>query len=230
MRNLLLAWTGLLLLSTATASFAGILGEVDQEFIGPGQLASVSMDAVFDRAQTFTVGIAGTLTTVEASLAASGETLPGDELHVDIRPTDASGVPLEDDGSALGSITVLGSRLDDTLDDQNLYALDFSSFEITVSPGDRLAIVARSDVPSASARAFNWGAKIVDGEGYTGGTAWLRASTWDLQSGGEDMGVDLVFRTIVMAPEPGAASALLAVLGALSLVAARRAHAGCTTG
>lgn len=194
--------------------------EVDQEFTGPGTTAAVQMDAVFDRAQTFTVGIGGTLASIEATLASGGSTLPGDALLIDVRPTDVAGAPVEDDGAALGVVTVLGSELTNTLDDENPFALDFSSFDIAVQPGDVLAIVARSDVPFGTARAFSWNGRIVEGVGYAGGSAWIRSNTWALQDGGGGAPVDLVFRTHVIAPEPAATATALAA--SLALFAARR--------
>lgn len=196
--------------------------EVDQEFTGPGTSASVQMDEFFDRAQTFTVGIGGTLASIEATLASGGNTLPGDALLIDVRPTDGAGAPVEDDGAALGVVTVLGSELTNILDDENPFALDFSSFAIAVQPGDVLAIVARSDVPFATARAFSWNARIVAGAGYVGGSAWIRSNTWALQDGGGGAPVDLVFRTHVIAPEPAAVATALAASLALALLAAPR--------
>lgn len=189
---------------------------VDQEFTGPGTEASVSVDEIFPRAQTFTVGTSGTLTRIALSIARGATTLDGDALTIDVRPTDASGIPLDDDGSALATVALLGSQLGNTLDAASLHEIDLTSFGLEVAAGDELAIVARANVPFFGGRAFAWGARVVAGEGYPGGIAWLRTppGSWTLQNDG---GVDLVFRTWV--PEPTAGASVLAAFCAL---AARR--------
>lgn len=210
------SWLPLLLLILAVPAGAD---SVDQEFTGPGTDASVGVDEVFARAQTFTVGANGTLTRIALSIARGGATLDTDELTIDVRPADAGGVPLDDDGSALASVVLLGSDLGNTLDPQNLHEIDLTAFGLAVAAGDELAIVARANVPFLGGRAFAWGARIVSGEGYPGGSAWFRPppETWALQNGG---GVDLVFRTWV--PEPGAAGSALVAFGVLALRARRR--------
>lgn len=195
---------GLLLAVAASAD------QLDQQYRPAEVGATVTMSESFDRAQTFTVGTSGTLTSVHLLIAANFATLPGDVLTIDVRPTDAGGVPVESDGAALGSVTLVGSQLDDTLDTYT--ELDFTPFAIPVTAGDRLAIVARSDAPFLGGRAFAWGGNLVDQGGYPGGTAWVRSSTWALQNGG---GVDLAFETWVEAPEPGAACAASTATAAL---------------
>ena len=197
----------------------GARAAVDQEFTGPGTDATVSMDDVFDRAQTFTVGASGTLTAIELPIAKGGATLPDDALVLDVRGTNGAGVPLEDDGVVLATATVLASQLTQVLDPNAFFAIDLTSFGLTVTPGDELAIVARSTVPFATGRAFAWLAKLVENDGYAGGDAWMRASTWALQNDG---GVDLLFRTVVEAPESPATPAAIAVAVTLASVAARR--------
>lgn len=220
MRNLGIVRMGaLLLLATAAVASAD---ELDQEFLGPGDMAAVTIDDLFDQAQTFTVGIAGTLTTVDASLAKSDFTQASDELIIDVRPTDENGKPLMSDATALGSVTLLGSQLGGLIDDENLFTLDFTSAGIQVAVGERLALVARSTVPFATVRAFHWGAKIVDGEGYPGGSAWRRGNgDWELQTGGTDF-VDLVFRTYVQVPEPAGAALAVVAIATLSAIARGR--------
>jgi hypothetical protein len=209
------AWIGVGLVALPHGARAA----VDQEFTGPGTDATVSMDDVFDRAQTFTVGAGGTLTAIEIPIAKGGATLPDDALVLDVRGTDGAGVPLEDDGAVLATATVLASQLTEVLDPNAFFAIDLSSFAVNVNPGDELAIVARSSVPFATGRAFAWLAKLVENDGYAGGDAWMRASTWSLQNDG---GVDLLFRTVVEAPESTAAQAAIAGVITLASVAARR--------
>lgn len=210
MRSLLLS---LLLIASASAASGD---EVDQEFTGPGTDATVQIDEAFPRAQTFTVGTSGTLTRIAISLARGGSSLDTDQVTIDVRPTDENGVPLSDDGSALAAVTIPATQMTQLLDPENLLEIDLSIFAVAVASGERLAIVARSDVPFLGGRAFNWLARIVTGDGYPGGTAWYRPTTesWQVQPGPGD-GVDLVFRTWV--PEPGATLSAAVACGALAL-------------
>jgi len=176
----------------------------------------VQVNEAFPRAQTFTVGASGTLTRIAISLARGGTSLDTDQVTIDVRPTDESGAPLADDGSALATVTIPATQLTQLLDPENLFEIDLSTFALAVQSGERLAIVARADVPFLGARAFNWLARIVTGEGHPGGIAWYRPTpeSWQLQPG-LDGGVDLVFRTWV--PEPGALASALAAFGALAV-------------
>lgn len=212
MRSLLLPLLPLLLAFASAAS----ADEVDQEFTGPGVDASVSVDELFPRAQTFTAGENGILTRIALSIARGGATLDSDAITIDVRPTDANGTPLVDDGSALASVTLDATHFGGLLDPATLFEIDLASFAIEVAPGDRLAIVARAPVPFFGGRAFALGARVVAGEGHPGGSAWYRPSpeSWQPQPGG-DGGVDLVFRTWV--PEPGAALSTAVAIAALAL-------------
>lgn len=213
MRSLLLP---LLLVAFAFAPSPASADQVDQEFTGPGVDASVSVDEVFPRAQTFTAGATGILTRIALSIARGGTSLDTDTITIDVRPTDASGAPLVDDGSALASVTFDATHFGGVLDPGALFEIDLASFAIEIAPGDRLAIVARAPVPFFGGRAFALGARVVTGEGHPGGAAWYRPSpeAWQLQPGVEG-GVDLVFRTWV--PEPGAALSAAAAIAALAL-------------
>lgn len=212
--------SGVLVLLAFALATPALGDEVDQEFSGPGADASVSVDEVFPRAQTFTVSLGGTLTRIALAAARGGATLDTDVLTLDVRPTDETGAPLLDDGSALVTLAVPATELTGVIDFANLVDFDVSGAGIVVAPGEVLAIVANADVPFFGARAFALGAKIVSGEGYAGGEAWFRPSpdAWQPQPGG-DGAVDLAFRTWV--PEPGTAASALA---ALAVLATRRAR------
>jgi hypothetical protein len=197
--------------------------QLDQSFEGPGAVATVDVRDDFSRAQTFTVGVDGLLTRVALVIGKSAETFDTDEVRVDVRPTDESGTPLEDPGSALASVTVPASQLANVLDPGDPLEIDLSAAGVQVTAGQRLALVASSDVPFGELRAFSWYGFLVPAGGYAGGDAWLHPNpgTWALQNGG---GVDLFFRTYVEAPEPlpGAAAAA----AGLALAALGRAGSG----
>jgi hypothetical protein len=195
--------------------------QIDQSFEGPGTVATVDVREDFSRAQTFTVGLDGVLTRVALVIGKSAETLDGDEVRLDVRPTDESGAPLEDPGSALAVVTILGSELANVLDPGDPFEVDLSASGVQVTAGQRLAIVTSSDVPFGQFRAFSLYGFLVGTEGYAGGDAWIHPNpgTWALQNGG---GVDLFFRTWVEVPEPAAGPAAAAL--ALAVVARRKAR------
>jgi hypothetical protein len=200
------------------AAAAASADQLDQSFAGPGTAATVRVSADFARAQTFTVGLDGTLTRIAIPIGKSDLTLDTDELTIDVRPTDGGGAPLESAASALATATVLGSQLTGSLDPGNPFEIDLSAAGVQVTAGQQLAIVASSDVPFLGSRSFAWYAYLVTGDGYPGGDAWFDPSSWALQDGG---GVDLVFESYVEVPEP-AAGACAATALAVACALARR--------
>jgi hypothetical protein len=209
------------ILSWLIAAGAVSADQLDQSFGGPGTAATVSVNASFARAQTFTVGLDGTLTRIAIPIGKSDLTLDTDELTVDVRPTDGGGAPLESAASALVTATVLGSQLTEFLDPENPFEIDVSAAGVQVTAGQQLAIVASSDAPLEGSRSFHWYAYLVQGDGYPGGDAWIDPSVWALQNGG---GVDLDFETWVEVPEPAAGACAAAAL-AVACALARRATA-----
>lgn len=207
-RSLLLALVALALAANARTD------QLDQSYAGGvGIQGSVEPNAVFARAQTFTVGISGTLSRVRLATAQGG-LQPGIELTLDVRPTDEAGTPLLDPGSALGSLVVDATLFPSTQID--LWDFDFASQAIPVVAGQQLAIVARSNL--AFDEEGSLGLAVELGGAYAAGEAWVGTSSWSLQDGG---GVDWIFETWVEAPEPEGAT--LAALLALYALSRRRA-------
>ena len=204
----------LMLLALATPVRAA---EVDQEFTGPASTRLCRSTRSFLRAQTFTVGRAGTLTQVDLSLALGPATLATDEILFDVRPTDESGTPFADDGSALAVVAIPATQLTGVLDPGDLFEIDLSTFALQVAPGDRLAIVARAAVPFFGGRAFSAGAASSPATAIPGASPGIGRRPRPGSCSPDGDGVDLVFRTWV--PEPGALASALAAFGAL---AARR--------
>ena len=186
--------------------------ELDQvSVLGEGEVGSISVNEFFSRAQTFTVGRSGVLTRVRLVLG-QADTMPGDALRFDVRPTTESGAPVASDASALGSVVVPEDEIPLSPGLNPNFDVDFSAQQILVTEGERLAIVARSDVPFDSNRSF---AIIVSvGSSYADGDAWFGFPDWVLQDV-SGPGTDWIFETYV--PEPdGAAAGALAALVALA--------------
>ena len=203
--------TVLLIFITTGASRAD---QVDQEFFGTVQGASVSVSSDFDRAQTFTVGITGFLTRIELPLGKSLDTPDASELQIDIRPSDQFGVPLEDDSSVLATAVVLGSEVDTVAGVNILYEIVFDPGAPAVSQGDILAIVLTSDVSRVvPVESFRWVGDAAGG--YAGGDHFNRSASWNSQGD-----FDAAFRTYV--PEPSGAATAGAALAALVALAGRR--------
>lgn len=198
------------------AASPGRADVLDQSYLGPDE-GIVNVSTTFSRAQTFQVGVGGVLTRLGLVIV-SNNVIEGDELTIDVRPTDESGAPLLDDGSALGSVVVPATLLPTQLVGVERYEIDFSSLAIGMVAGERLAIVARSNLSQESSRQVMWVAHLSDDGGYDAGDAWLRGGGgWLLQDGG---GTDLLFETFVEVPEPAGCTAV--ALGALLALHRRR--------
>lgn len=165
----------------------------------------------FGLAQTFTVGITGTLTGVEFH-GLKFDNTTGD-LTVDIRTT-TSGAPQVSTGSALGTATVANALIA-AYSPANATAfstlfVDFSAANIQVTAGDVLSFVLTSPI----GQEFSIQTDYLDA--YAGGSRWSQTS--DGNAFDELASADLTFRTFVdsanRVPEPGGLA-----LFALSLVA-----------
>lgn len=178
-----------------------------QTFVGAG-----GGDTPGDRAQTFVVGIEGVLTAIDVQVAQSSV---GGTVLLDVRPTDASGRPLA------GNESILASASNASVTEIPSFAsFDVSAANLFVSPGDRLAIVLRSN----SGR-FSWYGQFSDP--YAHGSAFFRngfsSGFW---SASLSPGVDLAFRTYVApVPEPGGFLLMATVVARFTSNRGGRAHA-----
>lgn len=211
----------LVILAVLPAPMA-LADELDQvSVLGDGQVGSISVNQSFSRAQTFTVGRTGVLTRVRLVLG-KADTMPGDALRFDVRPTTGGGAPVAADASALGSVVVPEDAIPQSPGLGPNFDVDFSGQGIHVVEGELLAIVARSDVPFDSNRTFAIIASV--GSPYAGGEAWFGFPDWVLQDV-SGPGTDWLFETYVQVPEPdGALGAALAALAGLA--GKRRASTG----
>lgn len=180
-----------------------------------------------DWTQTFTVGVTGQL--IGFDVAVGRNSVVVQPLLYDIRRT-VGGVATQDDtgpnvlvsGTVSAQAIPVVPPLTPQLPLPSLTHIDVSSAALSVTAGDLLAIVLRSDDPGlqiSGGRTYSWYGLSTDINPYTGGAAFYRFgdSGWVDQSG-----IDMVFQTeVTPVPEPSTL-VLLAFGGVIALAASRR--------
>ncbi|MBW7992638.1 MAG: hypothetical protein FVQ84_21835 [Planctomycetes bacterium] len=182
---------------------------LDQSHLGSDDL----METIYNNrqlAQTFTVGIAGTLDSVVLDLIYDQEA-PTYDITVELRTT-TGGLP-DWPANSLASVQFNTSVLTTTF---ALYSVDFSSSSVPVSVGDQLAIVLISQDDSDHAASWH----IAYNNPYSGGQFYDdlgTGTTWDTKD------YDAYFQTYVepsVIPAPAALH--LVVIGFSYFVLQRR--------
>ncbi len=182
---------------------------LDQSHIGGGAMR----DGIYinhQKAQTFTVGIAGILDSVVLDLNYEEE-VPIYDITVEIRTT-TSGLP-DGPASAVGSVQFDTSVLTATF---ALYSVDFSSLSIPLSMGDQLAIVLTSE--DDNGHNASW--RGANNNPYPGGKEYF---DYMAGAGWETKDYDAYFQTYVepsVIPAPAALH--LVVIGFSYFVLQRR--------
>jgi hypothetical protein len=205
---------------------------LDQFFSPPGTASftipvSNQFASFVDGGQTFTVGLSGILSHVEITL---GFNTTRNGLILDLRPT-IGGVPLDSDASAFASVFIPSSSIPTGFPD--FVNVDFSPFNIPVTPGEQLALVLRGAIRGVDDGQVNW--RGDKGDPYLLGAAFFRTNVapWSQACGfgacdipGER--ADLGFKTfvapiVVPIPEPNAV--ILFVTG-VTIMIIRRSSKG----
>jgi hypothetical protein len=137
-------------------------------------LHETGFDQLIDKAQTFTVGLAGYLTRVDVKLHTAGGT-PVEDVLFDIRTT-AAGVPTEPDAGAniLFSAVIPKTTVPfaPIFGDVPWTTVDLGPASFLVAPGDVLAICLRSEDPNTNPfftnywLAGNWMNPYASGKEY----------------------------------------------------------------
>jgi hypothetical protein len=133
-----------------------------------------------DKAQTFTVGIAGTLVRVDVFLNRHGGATH--DILADVRAT-TGGVPGESNDDVLGSVVVPGSQVtvDGAVVPESFGRVSIP-FNVAVAVGDVLAIVLRSSQPEPG--RYAWQEFNIGSPSYPGGDMFARGGIVD--ESGED--------------------------------------------
>jgi len=212
--------TTMLFMASARVASASTLDQAFEPPAGADNQGIIYADpsGVFvNHAQTFTVGILGTLDRVDLLISQWQFPAP---LLVDIRPT-VDGVPLLDDRSALASTFVLSTAVPQYY--PNWVSVDFGASPIAVVPGQQLALVLRTTTAWYGID-YHWLGDV--GNQYAGGSAYYRPSLadgWSAVRGGSPAGpLDYGIRTFVTpVPEPKMLS-LLSVCATFGLLYSAR--------
>jgi hypothetical protein len=171
---------------------------LDQVYDPLGQITvSSGVSASIPKAQTFTVGpiCAGEaddcaiLSRVDVFITPVFEF--GDLLF-DVRATEADGAPGEDDAQVLAGLTLPVASIPS---DAGFVSFDVSPFEISVEPGDVLAVVLRAQGAGANT-IVGWLGEQVDP--YPDGMHFFRNAGAGFPNWTEIDGVDVGFRTFVL--------------------------------
>ena len=186
---------------------------LDQVF-DPGPTPTVGSGVSLDipKAQTFTVGLAGTLARVDVDILRQASVGNG-PLLFDVRAT-GGGTPIENNATTLASFTIPAATVPTTF---GFFSVDVSGFGIAVTPGEIFAIVLRGTRTDTD---YEWVGGFPNP--YPAGAAYFRNAsagfpTWTLA--GNDQG----FKTFVTAaPEPSTVVLFGAGLAALAGGAWRR--------
>lgn len=198
-KRLIPCFVGLIALAVLFVSSPVAATPIQDQFFDPGPSPSLATGRL-DKAQTFTVGITGTLTRVDVDIS-RGSTA---DLLFDIRPTVA-GVPVESDGITLAAVTVPASNIPTT---RGFFSVDINSFGVSVTAGEILAIVLRSDLDQVL--DYTWYGHTIDGYAlghhfFRHPPGWPRPTWWS-----DVAGSDLGFKTFV---EPVPVPSTLLLLG-----------------
>lgn len=190
---------------------------LDQSSVPDTTHAFIVEDTQF-LAQTFTNGVSGLLAQVKINVARH-PVLASDPLVFEIRPVLADGLP---GTSVLASHLISAAELSTNFE---MFSVNLRPFGLTVTEGEMLAIVLRTDSPPVAPGgginpyAWSWGS-------YSGGFGYFERLSPDWLSIGPDFGFSTYVDPVGMTPVPETSTVGLGAAVILLLVAARRISIG----
>jgi hypothetical protein len=152
-------------------------------------------------AQSFTVGISGTLAGFTTLLSRINFPLPTLGIDWELREMDATGLPK---GNLLANGTLAPNKI---FENARYIPVDLTSFAIPVSVGETYAIVLKTleppTPPGGGLNPYGWafGEDFLGRGGYSGGTFFITRPTVDWTAAPPDSRIDLGFETFVDCPE-----------------------------
>jgi len=189
---------------------------LDQEYdsIGAGSSSSATIDSATDRAQTFTVGLAGVLDSIGLQVVREDASTTADLLF-DVRGTSV-GVPIESNATTLASVMVPATEIPLALGAGEFFTVDVISSGIAVNPGEVLAVVLSAPDATTALNRYRW-FNGPNADDYPDGDPYSRTTgTWTLES--SDGGI----QALIVIPEPSSSVSLIAGIGILLVLARRR--------
>ena len=204
---------------------AVVLDQQNVVTVGPDlSLSALGVNMIYSPAQVFTVGITGQLTRIDLQIwrVSNSTLLP---LFVDLATT-LNGTPRDVGTGVLAtrSVSASGVGLDRFPGDPSFISFDFSSDNIQVHAGDRLAIILRNSDPDDILHGYSWASTDQGSNTYPGGNTWKFGrppqsdGIWHETSIFPQAVQDQGFRTFVVVPVP-LPNSLVAVLPLLILIA-----------
>lgn len=176
----------------------------------------------YSTAQTFTVGVSGTLSRTEMWMFRRTAGTQPLELEIRAAGSGADGAPM---GAKLASVVLQPADLpyDEFSSSIAPISVDWSFAGIKMAVGDRYALVAASNEPYAGFEGYWWRSTSQGHDVYAGGAAWLSGSgdagPWTKESGASDP-QDYWLQTYVTVPAPGGGAGVV-VLGGMALLRRR---------
>ncbi|MEL6109297.1 MAG: PEP-CTERM sorting domain-containing protein [Planctomycetota bacterium] len=185
---------------------AGVILDQEYDAFAEGGTSGFAINPSQQVAQSFTVGVGGTLQQVDLQVIGIA---PLSDLILDIFEVDAGSI-----GASLGSLAVPPSTIHTSFIQAGRFAsVDVSSFNIEVNPGDVLAL-GLSLAPSATSGAYAWNGF----GGYAGGRTFFKDGfVTDFTATGQDSGFRTYINTATanVVPEPSSVVIFACGIGCL---------------
>lgn len=183
----------------------------DQSFVPSSSIGSYGIDGSHSRAQTFTVGVGGILSSIDVDVVGINSS---ESVLWDLRPT-SGGVPAASNTNTLASGNIMSSALPQG--SFSFYSIDVSSFNIAATPGDVYAIAFRG---TSGNTVLSW--RVSTAGGYAGGSFFDGSPSGGNINWSSLSPTDAGFDTkVLLIPEP-AYVGLCGGIAALALAWSRR--------